>query len=52
VLAEGYKARNMDGVHDLLLRLGDLSREELRRSVAAEDDIGRAVTQSWYGRSA
>ena len=26
---EGYKARSMDGVHDLLLRLGDLSREEV-----------------------
>lgn len=36
-LAEGYQARNMDGVHDLLLRLGDLNREELlRRSVSAE----------------
>ncbi len=28
-LADGYKARNMDGVHDLLLRLGDLRRDEL-----------------------
>jgi ATP-dependent Lhr-like helicase len=28
-LAETYKARTMDGVHDLLLRLGDLSRAEL-----------------------
>ncbi len=28
-LAETYKARTMDGVHDLLLRLGDLTREEL-----------------------
>ena len=29
-LVEDYKARTMDGVHDLLLRLGDLTREELR----------------------
>ena len=28
-LVEGYKARNADGVHDLLLRLGDLSHDEL-----------------------
>jgi ATP-dependent Lhr-like helicase len=28
-LADGYKARNLDGVHDLLLRLGDLTRDEL-----------------------
>jgi ATP-dependent Lhr-like helicase len=28
-LVETYKARTMDGVHDLLLRLGDLNRAEL-----------------------
>ena len=28
-LAETYKARTMDGVHDLLLKLGDLRRDEL-----------------------
>jgi ATP-dependent Lhr-like helicase len=28
-LAETYKTRSMDGVHDLLLKLGDLRREEL-----------------------
>ena len=28
-VVEGYKARNLDGVHDLLLRLGDLTRSEL-----------------------
>jgi len=32
-LAEGYRARNMDGVHDLLLRLGDLSPAELQKRV-------------------
>ncbi len=29
-VVESYRARNMDGVHDLLLRLGDLTRDELR----------------------
>ncbi len=29
-VADTYRARNMDGVHDLLLRLGDLTRVELR----------------------
>ncbi len=28
-LAEGYKARNLDAVHDLLLRLGDLKAAEV-----------------------
>jgi len=32
-LAENYRARSADGVHDLCLRLGDLSREELARRV-------------------
>jgi ATP-dependent Lhr-like helicase len=36
-LADGYGARNMDGVHDLLLRLGDLSRQELQKRVVAGD---------------
>ena len=27
--ADGYKVRSVDGVHDLLLRLGDLTRAEL-----------------------
>jgi ATP-dependent Lhr-like helicase len=36
-LAEGYRARSMDGVHDLLLRLGDLSREELQKRVARSE---------------
>ena len=33
-LAENYRARSADGIHDLCLKLGDLSREELRRRVA------------------
>ncbi|MEG9438490.1 DEAD/DEAH box helicase [Edaphobacter sp. HDX4] len=36
-LADGYQARNMDGLHDLLLRLGDLNREELRRRTVSEE---------------
>ena len=36
-LVEGYKARNLDGLHDLLLRLGDLNRDELMaRSTSSE----------------
>jgi len=36
-LAENYRARTVDGIHDLCLRLGDLSREELARRVASPD---------------
>jgi ATP-dependent Lhr-like helicase len=36
-LGENYRARSADGIHDLCLRLGDLSREELARRVAASD---------------
>jgi ATP-dependent helicase Lhr and Lhr-like helicase len=32
-LVESYRARTADGLHDLLLRLGDLSRDELGRRV-------------------
>ncbi len=32
-LAESYRAHSADGIHDLLLRLGDLSRAELARRV-------------------
>jgi ATP-dependent Lhr-like helicase len=39
-MAETYRARNMDGVHDLLLRLGDLTREELRRRCVSEEVVG------------
>jgi ATP-dependent Lhr-like helicase len=38
-LAENYRAKNMDGVHDLLLRLGDLTRKEVAdRSVGMDAD--------------
>ena len=36
-LAENYRARSADGIHDLCLRLGDLSREEIARRVASAD---------------
>jgi ATP-dependent Lhr-like helicase len=45
-VAETYRARNMDGVHDLLLRLGDLTRAELRlRCVTEEvaDTVGKLM---------
>ncbi len=35
-LGEQGRARSMDALHDLLLRLGDLSREELRRRAASD----------------
>jgi ATP-dependent Lhr-like helicase len=36
-IADSYRARNMDGVHDLLLRLGDLTRGELRVRCVTEE---------------
>jgi ATP-dependent Lhr-like helicase len=45
-LADSYRARNMDGVHDLLMRLGDLTRAELRlRCVSDEvaDTVGKLM---------
>ena len=44
-LVENYKARNMDGVHDLLLRLGDLTRGELRLRCVADvaESMGRLI---------
>ena len=36
-LVDTYRARSADGIHDLLLRIGDLSREELARRLAAPD---------------
>jgi len=36
-LTADYRARSADGIHDLCLRLGDLSREELARRVASTD---------------
>ncbi len=45
-LSDTYRVRNMDGVHDLLLRLGDLTRTELRlRCVTEEvaDTVGKLM---------
>ncbi|HEX3572130.1 MAG TPA: DEAD/DEAH box helicase [Acidobacteriaceae bacterium] len=50
-LTEGYKARNLDGVHDLLLRLGDLSREELAARCESED-VTNSVTKLLRARRA
>jgi len=36
-LPETHRARSADGIHDLCLRLGDLSREELARRVVSLD---------------
>ena len=36
-LTESTRARSSDGIHDLLLRLGDLSRDELARRVATPE---------------
>ncbi len=36
-LTENSRARSADGIHDLCLRLGDLSREELSRRIASLD---------------
>ncbi len=36
-LQQNQKARGADGIHDLLLRLGDLNRAELLRRLAAPD---------------
>ena len=36
-LVESHRAHSADGVHDLLLRLGDLSREELSRRIVSPE---------------
>jgi ATP-dependent helicase Lhr and Lhr-like helicase len=45
-LVSEYKLRTMDGVHDLLLRIGDLTREELRVRCALDevaDSVARLI---------
>ena len=37
MLGENYRARSADGIHDLLLRLGDLSREGLSLRLASQE---------------
>jgi ATP-dependent Lhr-like helicase len=39
-VVEGYKARNVDGVHDLLLRLGDMTRAEIAARCESSDAEG------------
>jgi ATP-dependent Lhr-like helicase len=39
-VVEGYKARNVDGVHDLLLRLGDMTRAEIAARCESDDADG------------
>jgi ATP-dependent helicase Lhr and Lhr-like helicase len=41
-LVENYRAHSADGIHDLCLRLGDLSRDELARRVAPSDLLTQA----------
>jgi ATP-dependent Lhr-like helicase len=36
-LVDSYKARSMDGIHDLLLRLGDMTRTEIAARSTSED---------------
>src|SRR6202044_1273769 len=36
-VVDAYKARSMDGVHDLLLRLGDMTRAEIAARSTSED---------------
>ncbi|HWG20755.1 MAG TPA: DEAD/DEAH box helicase [Terracidiphilus sp.] len=36
-LAENYRARSADGMHDLCLKLGDLTREEMGRRVVSPE---------------
>jgi ATP-dependent Lhr-like helicase len=38
-LTEATRARSADGIHDLLLKLGDLSREELAQRIASPELI-------------
>ena len=37
MLADEYRARSMDGIHDMLLRLGDLNRAEVLRRVTSPE---------------
>ncbi len=48
-VVESYKARTMDGVHDLLLRLGDLTREELRARCVS-DAVAESVAKLMRAR--
>ena len=45
-----YRARSVDGVHDLLLHLGDLTREEINGRAAIP--VGRCASTGWRGSAA
>ena len=50
-IVEPYKARSMDGVHDLLLRLGDMTRAEIvARSISS--DVAASVDRLIKARRA
>ena len=42
---EGHRVRHADGLHDLLLSLGDLSEEEIRARAATPSDVPRWIAQ-------
>ena len=48
-LADTYRAKTMDGVHDLLLRLGDLTKAELLRRCVTEE-VADSVTRLMRAR--
>ena len=50
-LIDPYKARSMDGVHDLLLRLGDMTRAEIA-SRSVSDEVATTVDRLIKARRA
>jgi len=48
-LLDSQRVRSADGIHDLLLRIGDLSREELQRRLA-DPDLMQQVDRLLRGR--
>ncbi len=50
-IVDPYKARSMDGVHDLLLRLGDMTRAEIAAR-SASGDIATSVDRLLKARRA
>jgi ATP-dependent Lhr-like helicase len=50
LLGETQRARSADGLHDLLLRLGDLSRDEIVQRIASPDLLRALPTLQRAGR--
>ncbi|HSY34377.1 MAG TPA: crosslink repair DNA glycosylase YcaQ family protein [Acidobacteriaceae bacterium] len=50
-VVDSYKARSMDGVHDLLLRLGDMTRAEIAAR-SASGDVAESVDRLIKARRA